>query len=75
MPRLAAYTPMLMPVQFPGIKPSQLGETYLESRLGETHPEHECPPSSQYLNKLTRVLRKALQPLKFARDQVPVSLT
>ena len=44
MPRLAAaYTPKRLPVQFPGIK-RQLGETYLESRLGETHLEHECPP-------------------------------
>ena len=62
MPRLAAYTPKLLPVQFPGIKPRQLGETYLESRLEETHLEHECRREtprpadlSQYLNKLTRV--------------------
>ena len=85
MPRLAAaYTPRLLPVQFPGTKPRQLGETYLESRLGETHLEHECrretPRStdpSQYLNKLTRVDVKALQPLKWAHDpyQVPVNLT
>ena len=62
MPRLAAaYTPKRLPVQFPGIK-RQLGETYLESRLGETHLEHECRREtprpadlSQYLNKLTRV--------------------
>ena len=45
MPRLAAaYTPKRLPVQFPGTKPRQLGETYLESRLEETHPKHECPP-------------------------------
>ena len=84
MPRLAAYAPKRLPVQFPGIKPRQFGETYLESRLGETHLEHECrretprqADPSQYLNKLTRVLRKALQPLKFTRDpyQVPVTLT
>ena len=84
MPRLAAaYTPKRRPVPFPGIK-RQLGETYLESRLEETHLEHECrretprpADPSQYLNKLTRVLRKALQPLKFTRDpyQVPVNLT
>ena len=63
MPRLAAaYTPRLLPVQFPGTKPRQLGETYLERRLGETHPEHECrrekprpTDPSPYLNKLTRV--------------------
>ena len=42
MPRLAAaYTPKRRPVPFPGIK-RQLGETYLESRLEETHLEHEC---------------------------------
>ena len=81
MPRLAAaYTPRLTPVQFPGIKPCQLGETYLESRLEETHLEHECRrdkprPADPTLNKLTRVDVKALQPLKLARDQVPVSLT
>ena len=83
MPRLAAYTPKRLPVQFPGIK-SQLGETYLESRLEETHLEHECRREtprqadlSPTLNKLTRVLRKALQPLKLARYpyQVPVTLT
>ena len=62
MPRLAAaYTPKRLPVPFPGIK-RQLGETYLESRLGETHLEHECRREtprpadlSPYLNKLTRV--------------------
>ena len=62
MPRLAAaYTPKRLPVQFPGIK-RQLGETYLERRLEETHLEHECrretprqADPSQYLNKLTRV--------------------
>ena len=62
MPRLAAaYTPKRRPVPFPGIK-RQLGETYLESRLEETHLEHECRREtprpadlSQYLNKLTRV--------------------
>ena len=84
MPRLAAaYTPRLTPVQVPGIK-SQLGETYPESRLEETYLEHECRRDkprpadlSQYLNKLTRVDVKALQPLKFTRDpyQVPVNLT
>ena len=62
MPRLAAaYTPKRLSVPFLGIK-RQLGETYLESRLEETHLEHECRREtprpadlSPYLNKLTRV--------------------
>ena len=50
---------------------SQLGETYLESRLGEAHLEL---PAEINLSKLTRV--NCLQPLKVARDpyQVPVNL-
>ena len=40
----------------PRDKTSQLGETYLESPLGETHLEHECPPRRWInLGKLTRV--------------------
>ena len=55
MSRLAAaYTPKFLPVQVPGTKPRQLGETYLEHPLGETHPEHECRRDPT-LNKLTRV--------------------
>ena len=82
MPRLAAaYTPKRLSVPFLGIK-RQLGETYLESRLEETHLEHECRREtprqadlSPTLNKLTRVTLSSPASQVGYPYQVPVNLT